>query len=174
LTGLGSGLSGIGQQLADLFGGLIGSSADGASGPATDAALSDEFDTPDVAERADDEDASDDLDEEDPDEAAVDPEADDAEADDSEADDSEAGDAEAEGETPEEDAAAVPVDTATEAADTVEPAEPVETAEPVAPQAPAPTVAPPAVPVSPAEPVVAPAGKTPCEIAADELPQVGG
>ncbi|ART71839.1 hypothetical protein BTO20_27800 [Mycobacterium dioxanotrophicus] len=169
LTGLGSGLSGIGQQLADLFGGLIGSSADGASGPATDAALSDEFDTPDVAERADDEDASDDLDEENPDEAADDPEADDAEA-----DDSEAGDAEAEGETPEEDAAAVPVDTATEAADTVEPAEPVETAEPVAPQAPAPTVAPPAVPVSPAEPVVAPAGKTPCEIAADELPQVGG
>ncbi|ORA21976.1 hypothetical protein [Mycobacterium aquaticum] len=167
LTGLGSGLSGIGQQLADLFGGLIGSSADGASGPATDTALSDELDNPDASDVVDHEDASDDPDEEDPGGAADDSEADDDDAD-ADADDAET---EAESETPEEDAAAVPDDTATEAAGTVDPAEP---AEPVAPQTPAPTVAPPAVPVSPAEPVAAPAGKTPCEIAADELPQVGG
>ena len=55
-----------------------------------------------------------------------------------------------------------------------EPAEtPVETGEqPGAPQPAPPTVVPPA-PAAPAEPMAA-AAKTPCEIAADELPQVGG
>lgn len=160
LSGMGSGLSGIGQRLADLFGGLIGSTADGGSGPAIDSALPDELDDPDSSDLVDDEDTADDPDEEDPD-------ADDAEAsDDAEADDSEGEvDAAAEDEALAEDAVAVPAEP--------EPTEP-EPAEPVAPQAPAPTVAPPVVPVSPAEPMAAPAGKTPCEIAADELPQVGG
>lgn len=158
LSGIGSGLSGIGQQLADLFGGLIGSTADGVSGPATDTALPEEPDDPDASDLLGHEDASDDP------EAN---EADEADEDSGEADEN----AEAEGVPPEEDAAAVPADTATE---TVESVEPVDPAEPVAPQAPTPTVAPPVAPVSPAEPVAAPADKTPCEIAADELPQVGG
>ncbi|WP_234792182.1 hypothetical protein [Mycolicibacterium brisbanense] len=165
LTGLGSGLSGIGQQLADLFGGLIGSSADGASAPATDTALSDG--SGDASDLVDHEDASDDTDEQDSDEAGEPDEEDSDEADeDAKADeDTEGeGDPAAGDEPPEEDAAAV----------LGEPTEPADTAEPVTPQAPAPTVAPPVAPVSPAEPVAAPAGKTPCEIAADDLPQVGG
>ncbi|WP_458319596.1 hypothetical protein [Mycolicibacterium brisbanense] len=176
LSGVGAGLSGIGQQLADLFGGLIGSSADGASGPATDTALSDGSGDPDASDLVDDEDASDDTDEEDPDEAGEPDEEDSDEADeDAKADeDTEGeGDPAAGDEPPEEDAAAVPGEP-TEPADTAEPADTGDSAEPVAPQAPAPTVAPPVAPVSPAEPVAAPADKTPCEIAADELPQVGG
>ncbi|WP_273732888.1 hypothetical protein [Mycolicibacterium septicum] len=156
LSGAGSGLSGIGQQLADLFGGLIGSTSDGSLGPDGDTALPGQLDTPATSDTVDDVDDADNPDESDDDED--DHESDDDEAPTAEDAATEEDTAVADDQTVEEDSpdAPAPVDPA---ADAVEPQ---------------PIVTPPVAPTPPAEPLVAPADKTPCEIAADELPQVGG
>lgn len=155
LSGGGSGLSGIGQQLADLFGGLIGSTSGGSLGSGADTALPGQLDTPETSDPVDDVDDPDNLDESDDDE------------DDRESDD----------EAPTAEDAATDEDTDTAADDqTVEedsPDAPVPV-DPVAAVEPQPVVTPPVAPTPPAAPLVAPADKTPCEIAADELPQVGG
>ncbi|HZN82974.1 MAG TPA: hypothetical protein VFC01_25340 [Mycobacterium sp.] len=136
---VGSGLSGIGQQLADVFGSLLGSADDALA------------ETPDIDEPELDEDVDDELDE-DPEEEdePVEPVAD-----------------------PEEEPAADQPVEAPAADETCEPAEaPID---PPPPEEPAPTPAP--VPPPPPEPAPladpAAAAETPCEIAADALPQVG-
>lgn len=155
LPDVGSGLAGAGQQLADLFGGLLGSSADGLPDRIGDV-------SPDEGDD-------------------VDPEADDGPH-------QEAGDvAEPDGEdtTGEEDA-----DDDTDDDESVDPAE-VELTEPQSaspPEAEMPPDPPeamvtdpvatvpdpaPTVPGPAADSLAAPTGGTPCEIAADELPQVG-
>jgi hypothetical protein len=134
----GSGLSGIGQQLADVFGSLLGS-ADDALGETPD------IDEPELDEDVDDELDDDPEEENEPVEPVADPE--------------------------EEPAADQPVEDPA-ADETCEPAEaPVV---PPPPEEPAPTptpMAPPPEPAPLADP--APAAEMPCEIAADELPQVG-
>lgn len=147
LSGLGSGLSGIGQQLADLFGGLIGSTAEGSLGSSADTALPGELEPPETFEDVDDEDES------------VDPDDESGEDDDRASDDDDATD----GDAPEDAAAGEPL--AAEAA--------VDAQTEAQTEAPA-VVAPPLPPPVSAEPAAAPADKTPCEIAADELPQAGG
>ncbi|WP_166902811.1 hypothetical protein [Mycobacterium sp. DL440] len=144
---IGSGLAGSGQQLADLFGGLLGSSAD---------SLPD-----DIGELPDD-----DVDDPDP---AADETGEDAH----EGADDEGADADAAEDTDGVDEAAG-AEAGEPGADVVEETEPQSVplgAEPV------PTVVDPLPPVAepgpPAEPLAAPAGETPCAIAADELPQVG-
>jgi hypothetical protein len=136
LPEVGGGLSGLGQQLADAFGSLLGSADDASVDPAdidqSDKGVDDKDDTLD----------DDTLDD--------DPEDDDE-----------------------------PVEPVAE-----EPVEPVEPCEPAAPPAsidpppptePAPTPVPVPPPPEPAAPLSAEAAaETPCEIAADELPQVGG
>jgi hypothetical protein len=143
----GMGLSGLGEQLSDLIGGLIGTSAD------TAPELS-ELDPPDLDETdeesgdaEDEEDAKNDEDAED--EVAQDPEAEDA-------------------------AQAESTDAASESAPM--PEVPEGTPEPPSPQPPAPTAVPaePGPPIPAAGPEAQAEPKTPCEIAADELPQVGG
>jgi len=139
----GSGLAGFGQQLADLIGGLTGSADD--AGPESDQpGLAD--DQPfDVAEsdKADDPDDSD-------------PDGDEKEAPDTEPEPTDPADTASTDPTAPEDPAA---------------AEPEVTSEPP----PASTPVPPPVPEPPpAQDVAAvPPAPTPCEIAADELPQVG-
>lgn len=150
LPDLGSGLAGAGQQLADLFGGLLGSSADGLpdrigdlpsgeggdvdpdDGPQQEA---DHADDPDVEDTAD-EDGSEDTDEDG--------------ADEDEPVDS------AEGELTEPQSDSPPVDEASPDPQKLEVPDPATT-----------------VPGPAADPLAAPTGGTPCEIAADELPQVG-
>lgn len=144
LPDIGSGLAGTGPQLADLLGGLIGSSADDLPGDIGD--LSDED---------------------------VDPVPDDDEHDEAENGTDEGG--------TDEDEAAADEDGTHEAADR-EPVgledAPVEVTEsqpdppPEATEVPEALIPPPAVPA--AAPLAAPMGGTPCEIAADQLPQVGG
>jgi hypothetical protein len=141
LPEIGSGLSGFGQQLADAFGGLLGSADDALA------------DTPGIDEPDLDEDIDDELD-------------DDTDEDEGEDDDEPA--VETEEELPIEEPVEPPVDPVCEPA-----GEPVA-AEPSPPEEPAPTpapVPPPPEPAAPPEPVAA--TETPCEIAADELPQVG-
>ncbi|WP_319445762.1 MULTISPECIES: hypothetical protein [unclassified Mycobacterium] len=135
-SGLGGmGLSGIGQQLSDLIGGLVGASAD-----ATPELP--ELDSPDVQEPDDESDDA--SDEEEP---AKDPDA-------------------------EEPAEAEPADAAVESATDV-PDEADGPTEPPPPEpSPAPVLAEPG-PIPPPDLEVLPEPKTPCEIAADELPQVG-
>jgi hypothetical protein len=140
LPDVGSGLSGLGQQLADAFGSLLGSA---------DEALADtpDIDDGDLDEDVDDKLADDPEDGDEPVEPAADPE--------------------------EESAAEEPVEApVVESADACEPAEtPVD---PPPPEEPAPTPAPVPPPSEPAPPPSpAAAAETPCEIAADELPQVG-
>jgi hypothetical protein len=137
---VGSGLSGFGQQLADAFGGLLGSA---------DEALADtsEIDEPDIDDELDD-DAEDDP-EDDVDVESVDPASD-----------------------PETQPVA---EEAIDVAGTCEPAEvpvsaPVEPPPPEEPAATPVAAPPPLEAVPPPEPAAA---ETPCEIAADELPQVG-
>lgn len=139
MPSIGSGLSGFGQQLADLIGGLAGSS-DGAS-PNLDAPDLTDDDEP-FGERDSDQPEAD-ADEEDEPDAEGEP-TDPADA------------APVEPEVPEDSAAAEP-----EA-----PSEPPD---------PTPTPVPPPIPEPPpAQDVAAEqAERTPCEIAADELPQVG-
>jgi len=140
---VGSGLSGFGGQLGDLLGGLMGTSQDALS-DLPEVDEPDELDEPDDLDPLEDEDKLDDDDEGE-----------------EEADDEEEAEAESD-----EAAESEPV---TEAAGPPEeqPAEPLSAdAEPTPP----PTAAPP-----PLEPLAAPApaAGTPCEIAANELPQVG-
>jgi hypothetical protein len=136
-SGLGGmGLSGIGQQLSDLIGGLVGASAD-----ATPELP--ELDSPDVQEPGDESDEA--SDEEEP---GKDPDA-------------------------EEPVEAEPAGAAVESATDV-PDEADGPPEPPPPEpAPAPVLAEPGPPVPPPDLEVLPEPKTPCEIAADELPQVG-
>jgi hypothetical protein len=136
LPDVGSGLSGLGQQLADAFGSLLGSA---------DEALVDPADIDEPAEEVDDVDDTLDDDPEDDDE-------------------------------PVEPAAEEPVEEpVVEPADTCEPAAPPAPVDPPLPEEPAPTPVPVPPPPEPAPPPSADAAAaTPCEIAADELPQVGG
>jgi hypothetical protein len=134
---IGGGLSGFGQQLADAFGSLLGSS-------------SDELDTPDI----DDPEIDDELDDE---------------LEDDDAEDGEEGKPVEPAADVEEEPVEEPVEEAV-AEPACEPAEtPIEPPPPVEP-APTPVPEPPPDPAPPPEPVAA---ETPCEIAADELPQVG-
>jgi hypothetical protein len=126
MPSLGTGASGFGQQLADLIGGLVGSSEDALPDP-----------TDEVAEP-----------DEDP-EQHEDPETEPAEA-------AEESETEDDAETP--DAEAAP-------SEEPEPAPPESAVTPVPPE--------PEPPIPPAVAEAMPAEKTPCEIAADELPQVG-
>ncbi|MGV0813497.1 hypothetical protein ABQF34_16160 [Mycolicibacterium boenickei] len=143
---IGSGLAGSGQQLADLFGGLLGSSADGLPDDMSDLTGEDVDDSDPEAGEDVGEDAG--------------PESGD-EADDAEdADDAEEGEEAEEGEPAEAD-------------DAVEVTEPQEMSTEPGPEVPAPVTPPPPVPEPVAEPLAAPTGETPCEIAADELPQAG-
>jgi hypothetical protein len=146
----GMGLSGIGQQLSDLIGGLVGASADAAP------ELPD-VDPPDLRE-ADGFDGSDDEDPADDEASEEDQEGEDEEGEDPEGEDPEIGDDE-------------PTDAAVESA-ADEPEGPTEPPPPQ--QAPTPVPAEPGPPVPPADVVPPPEQKTPCELAADELPQVGG
>jgi hypothetical protein len=145
LPEVGGGLSGLGQQLADAFGGLLGSADEAVVDPADIDEPADEVD--DVDDKLDDE-----------------PEDDDE---------------------PVEPAAEEPVEEpVVEPADICEPAPPPDPVDPPLPIEPAPTPVPvppppePVPPLSPPEPAqpqasVAADTETPCEIAADELPQVG-
>jgi hypothetical protein len=146
----GTGLSGLGHQLADVLGSLFGSLGDAE----LDSPAIDDPDDPlgDKAELAD-----------------AESDADDDEPEDDEPEDDELGDDETDDTEPQDTESDQPVDGTTEpdaAADAVAtepvPAEPAPTAVPPPPLA-APPVAPP----------VATGGETPCEIALDELPQAG-
>jgi hypothetical protein len=139
---VGSGLSGLGHQLADVFGSLLGT-ADETLG-----------DTPGVDEPEIDDDIGDEI--------ADDPDED---------DDDEPAEAAADLEEPP--AIEEPVEPAV-AESTCEPGEAPVPVDPPPPEQPAPTpapVPPPPEPAPPPEPLGA--TETPCEIAADELPQVG-
>jgi hypothetical protein len=135
LPEVGGGLSGLGQQLADAFGSLLGSADESLVDPA------------DIDEPAAEVDVDDTLDD--------DPDDDDE---------------------PVEPAAEEPVEEpVVERADTCEPAAPPAPVDPPPPEEPAPTPVPVPPPPEPAPPPSADAAAaTPCEIAADELPQVGG
>jgi hypothetical protein len=139
---IGSGLSGLGQQLADVFGSLLGSADEGLA------------DTPDVDEPEPDEEVDDELEDD----------TEDAPDDNDDDDDDESVDPTADPEK--EPVAEEPVEPVCEPAAPPVPVDPPPPAEP----APTPVPPPPAEPAQPPEPVAA---KTPCEIAADELPQVG-
>jgi uncharacterized protein YukE len=136
LPDIGSGLSGLGQQLGDVFGSLLGNADDAFADPA---GLDDpELDEPELDEDKEDDEAADDTDEEQASEDSVEEPVD---------------------------------DPAVDACPTADTPPPVE--EPLATE-PAPTPIPP--PPEPALPPPEPApiaAETPCEIAADELPQVG-
>lgn len=152
-----SGLSGLGQQLADMIGGLFGGGGSGAEAP--------DLEPPDLEPEEDeleDEDAEDDdLGDEDPDDSDEDDDDDEpAEADDMAVTE------------PTADGLAVPP-----AEDPAEPLadEGVLPDEAPAEPDPAAEVLPPTPPVPPpAEPEALTAEQTPCEIAAEELPSVGG
>lgn len=154
-SGMGSGLAGAGQQLADLFGGLLGSSADGV--PSFDP-------DPDDGLRDDGADDADPAPEDDPD---PDPEDDDRDPEDDEADEPAVPDGELEAPEPQ---------TGSTQTDSTQTDSSQPEAEPPAAQIPVPTPVspPPTVPGPAAGPLAAPTGGTPCEIAAEELPQVGG
>ena len=142
----GMGLSGIGQQLSDLIGGLVGTSADAA--PELP-----EVDPPDLGEA----DPLDDADEH-PDGEAPDGE------------DPPDADADADADAKDDESADAAVESATNAPDDTE----GPTEEPQPQPAPTPVPSESVPPIPPAELDAPPGPKTPCEIAADELPQVGG
>lgn len=140
----GGGLAGLAGRIVDAIGGLIGSAGDGPGG--MDSLDGDPFDEDPFP--ADD---TDDAEPDEPDEPGDTEEVDDTEA-----------------------PAAIPVDGAppVDAAAPQPAAAPVDVAEPVVSPEPAPPAADPASPV--ADPAPAPKeGETPCEIAADQLPQAG-
>lgn len=162
LPDVGSGLSGMGQQFADMLGGLLGSSGDALSGL-------DELEPPDEKDAE--------LDDGEPD--VAEPEDDNGEA------ESGAGSVNPAGgggsPAPTDAAGSTPGVTGEtpECAETPTPVAPAE--EPVAEEPaaePPPTPPPPAEPVTAAEPPPQGASPeqaaTPCEIAADEVPQAGG
>jgi uncharacterized protein YukE len=138
LPDVGSGLSGLGQQLADAFGSLLGSVDEGLP------------ETPDIGEPEPDEDVINKDVDDDLEDDADDPEDDDGAAE-TAAD-------------PEEPAAEEPLEPVV-AEGTCEPAEVPAESPPEEPAATAVPVPPPPEPVA--------ATQTPCEIAADEIPQVG-
>jgi hypothetical protein len=156
LPDIGSGLSGLGQQLGETLGGLFGSADDALSDPP-------ELDDPrelDEPPEPDDDPSKDPLDDDPSDDAPEDEAADEDDA------------AAEEGE--------VSIDPAVDAGDACAqetgavPAEVPPPAEPPPPPEPAPTPAPlPPPPESAPPPSPAADSETPCEIAADELPQVG-
>jgi hypothetical protein len=153
-SGLGGmGLSGIGQQLSDLIGGLIGASADAAP------QLS-ELNSPDLDEAEDlndkRDDARDDETAKDPDdeETAKDPDDEETAKDDPDDEEPEPVGATVESETEPQDETEVPAEVPPPPAATEVPPEPDP-------------------PIPPAGLEAVPGPKTPCEIAADELPQVG-
>jgi hypothetical protein len=166
LPDVGSGLSGMGQQFADMLGGLLGSSGDALSGL-------DEPEPPDI----------DDVEHHDGETAADDPEQDDVEPDSGAGSVNPAGGGgspaptDAAGSTPDA------IGPTPECAEGSTPSGPVE--EPRAEEEPAgetpaeppPTPPPPAEPVAAAEPPPQDApveqASTPCEIAADDVPQAG-
>jgi hypothetical protein len=132
MPSLGTGASGFGQQLADLIGGLVGSSDDALPDPQ---GLDPPNETDGQGDNADQEaktEPADAADESAPDEEADAPDA------------------------------AAPDETETEPKPTLEPA-----------ATPVPPPPEPAPPVPPAVQEALPTEQTPCEIAADELPQVG-
>lgn len=133
-SALGGGLSGFGQQLADLIGGLVGSADGGLTGP-------EDIDGLDEPTDLEDPDDPDDPEREGADETKPDP---------------------------------LPDDGSAEGQDTAEEAEPVSEPEPAAAPVlpPSPSNEPPAPQAVP-EAVAETAEQSPCEIAADELPQVG-
>jgi hypothetical protein len=138
---VGGGLAGFGQQLADMLGGLIGSSDD-ALGDPPGIDEQPEIDEPAVGDESDDE-TDDGLSDDETDDEPSDDRAETGEVDD-------------------------------QTCDVGEPPPPVEPAPPPAEAAPTPVPEPPlAPPVPPEQPEPATATGTPCEIAADELPQVG-
>jgi hypothetical protein len=144
MPSLGTGTPGFGQQLADLIGGLLGSSEDALAG-------ADEISPPDPIDEATQDDPA-------VDEEAADEEDADEENEEENEDDPDPGD------EPDPDAVEEPAETATEPE-----GEPLpEPAQTLAPPPPEPV---PPIPVAGLE--AQPAERTPCEIAADELPQVG-
>jgi uncharacterized protein YukE len=145
---IGSGLSGFGQELGETLGGLFGSADDALSDPQ-------ELDEPPELDEPDDE-SEDPLDDE-LDESAADGEV--AEVEEAEDNVDPAVDT---GDACAEETDAVP-------AEVPPPAAPPPPPEPV--PTPAPLPPPPPEPTPPPEPMAA--TETPCEIAADELPQVG-
>jgi hypothetical protein len=160
--GLG-GLVGLAGQIVDAISGLVGSLTDGLAGPsdiddllAEDDPLGDELDADDpVADAADE-----DTDDEDADDESADDE--DAEAPDPDADQQETGDSTDTGQGADEPDGTIPPPPQ----DTAEPQTEEEgTVPPVEEPAPA--------PAEPAPPNPQPEGSTPCEIAADALPQAG-
>lgn len=137
ISSVGGGLAGVGQQLADLIGGLLSSGADASAVEPLDAGQQEPDDLVDEPDD-DEDDGTGREDDEDEDEPAADNEE-------------------------------VPAPAAAEVTETAAPE----------PDPPVPTPAPEAVPAAPlAEPMapepVADPPRTPCEIAADELPQAGG
>jgi uncharacterized protein YukE len=137
IPGTGSGLSGLGQQLADVFGSLLGSADDSLDTPG--------IDHPGIDDELDDDPEDDDVMDDDPedDDGSVDPAA-----------DPETGPV-----------AEEPVEPVCGPAEAL-PVEPL-------PEEPAPTPVAVPLPAESAPPPEPMAGETPCEIAAEELPQVG-
>ena len=148
---MGSGLPGPGKGLADLFSGLIGSAA---------GALPEVLADPDLPI----DEPSDPVDDSGDDEEVGRPE--DSDADKPGDDEEPTGEEELGGEESNDKESGE--DESSDPADSAEVPEP----QPVPPE-PVPVWRPPPVDAPPAEPLAAPAGATPCEIAADELPQVG-
>ncbi|WP_395308084.1 hypothetical protein V4U86_22320 [Mycobacterium sp. AMU20-3851] len=169
-----SGLSGLGQSFADLLGGLLGTggAALGDSVGGTDGLDLGPDDDPEDLEidgPTGDAETGDDVAEDD---VAEDDVADDEKPGDEEPGDEAPDDEEPEDEEPGDDRVEPGDDVSAESAESDAPVAPIE---PVVPQPEPP--APPPVPDPPADPVVVPVEpappQTPCEIAADELPQAG-
>ncbi|MDX1875996.1 hypothetical protein SBI67_28085 [Mycolicibacterium sp. 120266] len=151
LSPMGSGVTGIGQQIADLIGSLLNTASDGTGTESLD------LDEPD-GDRVGPDDETD---------TETDDETDEPE--DEEVDEEPADDATGDEQEPTEESAGPPAD-APESTESVaaqsDPPVPTSVPEPVAE-----AVAPPAAPAPDALPEPP---RTPCEIAADELPQAGG
>jgi uncharacterized protein YukE len=153
---IGSGLSGFGQQVGDMLGGLLGTSQD---------ALSD-LPEPDESSELDGPDDLDAMGEDDPGDVDEDPDPEDDENDGTEDDGTETDGTETDG---------TEIDPATDVVCDSAPEEPPAVGPPPAePIAAAVEPAPTSIPVPPPPPPESlSAAGTPCEIAADELPQVG-
>lgn len=157
-----SGLSGIGQSIADILGGLFGGGGQGLGESL--GGLGDLDETGDYARGLADPEPDDEPDpEDDPD----DPDGDESHDEDSDSDGDESDDEDADGDRAEK---------PDQAEESASPASP--TPQPATPESPAPTP----VPEAPAAPMAAPSheppvesvpAETPCEIAADALPQAG-
>lgn len=154
LPDLGSGFSGLGSQFADALGGLLGSGTDSGSGLDDGPPETPDLGEPDEPEEPDE-----------PDDPGEDEPLDDK------AKDEEPQDETDEASTEPADACPAPEDPAATDLPPADPEPDAAAATPVAPPVPEPSPPAPPVPPPPAEPLSA---RTPCEIAAEELPQVGG